>query len=63
MQKPPESIDRTRLLMRRGLVWAAQVGLFALSAGAAFLVRFDFNLPSGYGRELGFALPVWVALR
>ena len=63
MQKPPESIDRTRLLMRRGLVWAAQVGLFALSAGAAFLVRFDFNLPSGYGRELGFALPVWVALK
>jgi len=62
MQNRTESIDRTRL-MRRALVWAAQIGLFAVSAGAAFLVRFDFSLPSEYLRALGFALPVWVVVK
>ena len=62
MRKPTESIDRTRL-MRRALVWAAQIGLFALSAEAAFLVRFDFSLPSAYLRALGFALPVWLVAK
>jgi FlaA1/EpsC-like NDP-sugar epimerase len=57
-----ESFDRTRLL-RRALVWAAQIGLFALSAGAAFLVRFDFSLPNEYLRQLGFALAIWVAVK
>jgi FlaA1/EpsC-like NDP-sugar epimerase len=62
MHNPTESIDRTWLI-RRALVWAAQIALFALSAGAAFLVRFDFSLPSGYGRALGFALVIWVAVK
>jgi FlaA1/EpsC-like NDP-sugar epimerase len=62
MQNPKESIDRT-WLMRRVLVWAVQIGLFAVSAEAAFLVRFDFSLPSLYLPALGFALPVWVAMK
>ncbi len=62
MRNPTESIDRTRL-MRRTLVWAAQIGLFALSAGAAFLVRFDFSLPGEYLRQLVLALPIWVAVK
>jgi FlaA1/EpsC-like NDP-sugar epimerase len=62
MQSQTEFIDRTRL-MRRALVWAAQIGLFALSAGAAFLVRFDFSLPSSYLGSLGFALVMWVAVK
>jgi FlaA1/EpsC-like NDP-sugar epimerase len=49
--------------MRRGLVWAAQLGLFGLSAEAAFLVRFDFSLPSSYLRQLAFALPIWMAAK
>ena len=62
MQNQTESIDRTRL-MRRALVWAAQIGLFALSAGAAFLLRFDFSIPSSYLRQLGFALAIWVVVK
>jgi FlaA1/EpsC-like NDP-sugar epimerase len=62
MQNRTEPIDRTWLI-RRTLVWAAQLGLFALSAGAAFLVRFDFSLPSSYLRHLAFALPVWVVVK
>jgi FlaA1/EpsC-like NDP-sugar epimerase len=62
MRDATEQNDRTKL-MRRTLVWAAQLGLFALSAGAAFLIRFDFNLPSAYLGELGFALTVWVVVK
>jgi FlaA1/EpsC-like NDP-sugar epimerase len=62
IQNQTESIDRTRL-MRRALVWGAQIGLFALSAGAAFLLRFDFSIPNSYLRQLGFALAIWVAVK
>jgi FlaA1/EpsC-like NDP-sugar epimerase len=62
VQNRIETIDRTRLL-RRALVWAAQVGLFGLSAVAAFLVRFDFSLPSAYLRALWFALVVWLVVK
>jgi FlaA1/EpsC-like NDP-sugar epimerase len=62
MQKSTESIDRT-WLMRRALVWAAQIGLFALSAGAAFLLRFDFSIPGSYVPYLGFALVIWVTVK
>jgi hypothetical protein len=62
MASRTEITDRTRL-MRRGLVWAAQLGLFGLSAEAAFLVRFDFSLPSSYLRQLAFALPIWMAAK
>src|SRR5580658_2868433 len=62
MQSQTEFIDRTRL-MRRALVWAAQIGLFALSAGAASLERKDFSLPSSYLGSLGFALVMWVAVK
>ena len=62
MRNPTESTDRTRRI-RRVLVWAAQIGLFALSAGAAFLVRFDFSLPGESLRQLAFALPIWVAVK
>jgi FlaA1/EpsC-like NDP-sugar epimerase len=49
--------------MRRVLVWAAQSGLFAVSAVAAFLLRFDFSLPGAYLHSLAIALPVWVVVK
>src|ERR1035438_73103 len=47
----------------RPVVWAAQLGVFALSGVAAFLLRFDFGLPSDYLRHLAYALPIWVVVK
>ena len=49
--------------MRRALVWAAQIGMFALSGVAAFLLRFDFRLPLAYRRDLFYALPIWILVK
>jgi len=45
------------------LVWAAQVWIFAFSGEAAFLLRFDFHLPSAYFRSLTIALVVWIVVK
>ena len=47
----------------RPVVWAAQLGVFALSGVAAFLLRFDFGLPSAYLRHLAYALPIWIVVK
>jgi FlaA1/EpsC-like NDP-sugar epimerase len=49
--------------MRRSLVWAAQIGMFALSGVAAFLLRFDFTLPLEYRRYLAYVLPIWILVK
>jgi FlaA1/EpsC-like NDP-sugar epimerase len=49
--------------MRWALVWAAQIGIFALSGVAAFLLRFDLSLPPAYRRHLVYALPIWILVK
>jgi FlaA1/EpsC-like NDP-sugar epimerase len=49
--------------IHRPVVWSAQIGVFALSGVAAFLLRFDFNLPLGYIRHLAYALPIWIGIK
>jgi FlaA1/EpsC-like NDP-sugar epimerase len=49
--------------MRRSLVWTAQIGMFALSGVAAFMLRFDFTLPQAYLRDLAYALPIWILVK
>ena len=49
--------------VHRIVVWAAQIGIFALSTVAAFLLRFDFSLPSAYLFHLAYALPIWIMVK
>jgi len=49
--------------MRRALVWAAQIGLFAISGVVAFLLRFDLRLPPAYRIFLAYALPIWILVK
>lgn len=55
-------IDRLKPL-NGFVVWGAQVAIFAISGAAAFLLRFDFRIPSGYRSALACALPVWIAAK
>src|SRR6516164_1662969 len=48
---------------RRAIVWALQFGVFVCSAVAAFLLRFDFNVPAVQLRNLVFALPIWLLVK
>jgi FlaA1/EpsC-like NDP-sugar epimerase len=54
---------RSRKVTHQVIVWAAQIGIFALSGGAAFLVRFDFSMPPAYLGHLVYAIPVWVIVK
>src|ERR1017187_7933703 len=47
----------------RPIGWVVQLGVFALSGVAAFLLRFDFGLPSTYLRHLAYALPIWIVVK
>jgi FlaA1/EpsC-like NDP-sugar epimerase len=47
----------------RGTIWALQIGVFALSAIGAFLLRFDFRVPSSYLPQLFLAVPVWLVVK
>jgi FlaA1/EpsC-like NDP-sugar epimerase len=49
--------------MHRIIVWAVQLGVFAFSGVAAFLLRFDFGLPAAYLRHLVFAVPIWIVVK
>lgn len=51
------------LKMHRLIVWAVELGIFALSGVAAFLLRFDFGLPPAYFRHLAYAVPIWVVVK
>ena len=62
MRKVWELKDRFEA-MRRALIWAAQIGVFALSGVVAFLLRFDLSLPSAYRIYLAYALPIWILVK
>ena len=62
MQSRKRTIARSSTI-RRALVWAAQLMVFALSGVAAFSLRFDFGLPSDSLRRLSYALPIWIVLK
>jgi FlaA1/EpsC-like NDP-sugar epimerase len=47
----------------RQAVWTAQIGIFALSGLAAFLLRFDLNIPRGYRWHLACALLTWIGVK
>jgi FlaA1/EpsC-like NDP-sugar epimerase len=49
--------------MRLVVVWAAQILLFVCSGTAAYLLRFDFSLPSIYFRAFADAVSVWVLVK
>lgn len=44
-------------------MWATQLGVFALSAASAFLLRFDFGIPAPHRLHLSYALCVWVVVK
>ena len=48
---------------RRAVVWALQIIVFAASGLMAFLLRFDFTLPSFYLRYLFYGLPIWIVVK
>ena len=48
------------IAVRRILIWVTQAGIFAASAVAAFLLRFDFSVPAFYLRYLPYALAIWM---
>lgn len=62
MIKGHKFVKRLKTIHRRA-VWAAQIGVFALSGVTAFLLRFDFGLPPGYMRQLAYALPIWICVK
>src|SRR5580698_1191477 len=51
------------IAVRRILIWATQTAIFAASAVAAFLLRFDFSVPAFYLRYLPYALAIWLPLK
>jgi FlaA1/EpsC-like NDP-sugar epimerase len=62
MSKAQKFIEGLKTV-HRPAVWAAQIGIFALSGIAAFLLRFDLGLPPGHMRHLAYALPIWVGVK
>ncbi len=49
--------------LRRVLIWASHVGIFAVAAAAAFLLRFGFILPPLYLHVFPYALAVWITVK
>jgi FlaA1/EpsC-like NDP-sugar epimerase len=62
MIKAQKFIEGLKTIHRQA-VWAAQIGVFALSGVAAFLLRFDFGLPPGHMRHLAYALSIWLGVK
>jgi FlaA1/EpsC-like NDP-sugar epimerase len=62
MRKTFKAVERSDVT-RRILVLAALIGMFALSAVAAFLLRFDFSVPPSQLRHLAYALPIWILVK
>lgn len=52
-----------RGILRWLISWAAQISSFVLAGIGAFLLRFDFRLPSTYARDLSYALWIWIAVK
>lgn len=62
MSKQPGFLIRN-IAFRRVLIWATQTGIFAASAVAAFLLRFDFTVPQYYLRYLPYAFAIWLPVK
>jgi len=62
MRKQPGFLIRN-IAVRRILIWATQTAIFAASAVAAFLLRFDFSVPPHYIRYLPYALAIWLPVK
>ena len=62
MSKLHEYIDNLKTL-RRPIIWALQIGVFVFSAVTAFLLRFDFSVPSPNYLYLAAALPIWIVVK
>jgi FlaA1/EpsC-like NDP-sugar epimerase len=62
MSKQPGFLIRN-IAVRRILIWATQTGIFAASAVAAFLLRFDFSVPQYYHRYILYALAIWLPVK
>jgi FlaA1/EpsC-like NDP-sugar epimerase len=62
MNKQPGFLIRN-IAVRRVLIWIAQAGIFAASAMAAFLLRFDFSVPAFYLRYIPYALAIWLPVK
>lgn len=54
------NIIQSLLSMRRLIVWFVQIGIFAISAVTAFLLRFDFILPQSQLKFLLYGLAIWI---
>src|ERR1700722_15111887 len=62
MRRTRRFIERlTRL--HRAVMWAAQIGIFALSGVLAFLLRFDLRMPHASLGHLAYALPIWIVIK
>ena len=48
---------------RRSLIWGTHLGLFLASGAAAFLLRFDFIIPTTEFHDLWFGLAVWLVVK
>ncbi len=47
----------------RLIVWAVEIGVFWLSGVLAFLLRFDFRIPSEHQIHLPYGIAIWVILK
>jgi FlaA1/EpsC-like NDP-sugar epimerase len=57
----PYSISSAAI--RYGLVCGSQAAMFAFAGTTAFLLRFDFSIPSNYWRDFAWAVPIWVVVK
>lgn len=62
MRTLPKTLE-TADWLRRCLIWAVHLGLFAASAVGAFLLRFDLRIPTSEVHHLWFALAVWLTIK
>ena len=49
--------------IRRPVIWAVQIGIFAVSGITAFLLRFDLSFPQREMAHLVYAVPIWIVAK
>jgi FlaA1/EpsC-like NDP-sugar epimerase len=50
-------------VLRRALIWVANLSVFAAAGALSFFLRFDLTLPAGSLRYLLFAISVWMMVK
>ncbi len=58
---PPSAISSAAI--RFVFVCGSQAAMFAFAGITAFLLRFDFSIPSSYLGDLTWAIPIWVFVK